>query len=235
MRIISLAPSNTEILFALGAGHEVIARTPDCTFPDETLKIPELSDYSDINYIRRFNADLILTATNSQEELAQQLEEKGLPVAHLAPKSLRGIFDSISVVGDLTERPEQASQLIEDLNLEFEKLRLYQWKKPRVYIEEKSDPPTVAGNWIPDIAEIAGANYGLCKGGKNSREISAKEVAVFDPQIIIVYSNKKEMLKRKWKVDALKNKQVYEIPLLSSPGPRLVMGCSELRKIISSF
>jgi len=232
MRIISLAPSNTEILFALGAGNDVIARTPDCDFPEATSKIPELSDYTDISYIKRLNPDLILTATNSQEQLAQTLEEKGLPVAHLAPKSLQGVFDSISVVGDLIEKPDQSSKLVEDLNLEFEKLRLYQWKKPRLYVEETSNPPTVAGNWVPDIAEIAGADYGLCK--RNSREITAKEVADFNPEIIVLYSGKK--LKRKgWeKIDAVKNNRVYEIPLIKNPSPRLVKGCQELREIISS-
>ena len=234
MRIISLAPSNTEILFALGAGNDVIARTPECDFPEATQKIPELSDCSDISYIKRLNPDLILTATNSQEQLAQMLEEKGLPVAHLAPKSLQGVFDSISVVGDLIEKPDQSSQLVEDLNLEFEKLRLYQWKKPRLYVEETKDPPTVAGNWVPDIAEIAGADYGLCKGGRNSREITEKEIVDFNPEVIVLYSGKK--LKRKgWeKIDAVKNKRVYVIPLLSRPSPRLVKGCQELREIISS-
>ena len=245
MRIVSLAPGNTEILFAIGAGGQTIARTAYCDYPKEALRIPKIGDWlnPNIEEIERLKPDLILTSTIVQEKLAGRLLEKGLPVVHFDPRTLDGVFESIAQTGELTGRQKEADGLILRMEDDLAALaRSIEGKTPRMYIEEWHEPPFASGNWVPKIAQIAGAEYEMAEEGELSREFAFGELERFDPEIILLsicgvrLSPQAIYGRPGWEsLSAVKAKNVFSIDdsLLNRPGPRLVEGARELRKIIS--
>lgn len=250
MRIISLAPSNTEILFALGLGSEIIARTAYCDYPEQTKEIPKIGDWikPDIKKIKKLNADLILTSTVVQEKLAAKLKKQKLPIAHLAPRKLNEVLQSIEKIGELVNKKEEAKKIVNGMLLKFADIRKNADEfsyHPRIYVEEWHKPPFVSGNWVPELAEIAGGKYGLVKAGEYSRKIELKEIQEFDPEIIIlsicgVKSISKEMIKKRkgWQsLSAIKNNQihVFDDSFLNRPGSRLVHGCRMITEIIEKY
>ncbi|MBI5227766.1 cobalamin-binding protein [Candidatus Micrarchaeota archaeon] len=248
MKIISLAPSNTEILFALGAGDQVIARTAYCDYPEEAKKIPKIGDWinPNIDEIRRMEPDLIITSTIVQEKLAQELKKKKMPVIHIAPKNLSEVLKSIETIGKLVSKEEEAYKIVNQMLIAFAAIReqtfdLKRW--PRLYIEEWHKPPMVSGNWVPDLAEIAGADYALAKAGQYSKKISIEKMKKYDPEIIVLSIcglgervNPDLVKKRKgWEqLSAVRENKIYVIDdsLLNRPGPRLVSGCRKLQELI---
>ncbi|MEW6722220.1 MAG: cobalamin-binding protein [Candidatus Micrarchaeota archaeon] len=249
MRIVSLAPSNTEILFAIGAGAEIVGRTAYCDFPPEAKKIPKLGDWAnpDPGAIKRLKPDLVLTSTVVQERLAKTLDSEGLPVLHLSPRDLGGVFGSILDIGGATGRLARAEALVEGMARGLDEIKAEQDasdRRPRLYIEEWHDPPFVSGNWVPELAEIAGAEWELIRKGSLSRKVTADEVRSFDPEIIALsicgVKLSREALARRegWGgISAVKNENIVVLDdsLLNRPGPRLVLGCRAIRDAVTSF
>lgn len=233
MRIISLAPGNTEILFTLGAGDDIIARTGLCDYPSDVQKIPVINPKMD--EIRKLGADLILTSS-IHEELAASMEDEGLPVAHISPKTLGGVFDAINEIGDLIGKTDEATDLVNGITWQLEKLRQRPMsKKPRLYAEYA--PNLALGNWMPEIADIAAAEYPI-KQGRQSREMSLEDLQEYDPEIIVCNDVGSIKKRKGWgKISAVKSNNVHMIEdaLLNRPGPRLVRGCAILAQICSSF
>jgi iron complex transport system substrate-binding protein len=249
MRIISLAPSNTEILFAIGKGDSIIARTAYCDYPPSALKIPKIGDWvnPDIAEVLKLDPDLVLTSTVVQEKLAGRLMGEGLHVLHLSPKTLEDVFRSIYRIGEaagaLDGADALATRMMKELS-EIEEKSFMIRRKPRIYIEEWHDPPFVSGNWVPKIAEMAGAEYGLVKEGELSARFDFEELRRLDPQIIVlsicgVKIGPESILRRVgWEsLSAVKSGSVYPFDdsLLNRPGPRLVEGCRKLNELVTFF
>ncbi|MBI3035952.1 ABC transporter substrate-binding protein, partial [Candidatus Woesearchaeota archaeon] len=151
-RIISLAPSNTEIIYALGADDKLIACTRYCDFPDEAKKKPRIGGWLDINdeLVKKHNPDLLLTSTFVQSKITKQYKKSKMNIVALMPTTLKGFFDSIEKIGKLTGKEEEAMQLIDSMKTKFNQIQNKIKKskhKPRVYVEEWHKPPTVSGNW----------------------------------------------------------------------------------------
>lgn len=241
MRIISLAPSNTEILYALGAEDSIIACTRYCDFPEQAKKKDKIGGWLDINYekVINLNPDMIMTSTFVQDKIVKKLSEKGIKVAHYDPKNLEDVFESIMDIGSILEKTENAKEIVRKMKNSFKDIKSS--KKINAYIEEWLKPTTVSGNWVPDIIEIAGGKS-LIKSGEISREVSEEEVRKFNPDVMIVSwcgfgSNiKKDMiLKRNW--DFIDKDKIFIIDdsLLNRPGPRLVEGAKKLKEIFEKI
>ncbi len=247
MKIISLAPSNTEILFALGAGEQIIARTAYCDYPPQALSIPKVGDWvnPNIREIKKLKPDLVITSTIVQAKLAENLKAAGLPVQHFDVRRLKDIFDSIQKIGELAGKSEEAKYLANSMLFQFGEIsKKANARRPRIYIEEWHKPPFVSGNWIPELANIAGGEYEMAQTGELSKEFANSELRKFDPEMIILsicgircdasmIYNRKE-----WKkISAVRRKQVhvFDDSLLNRPGPRLVSGCRKLAEAIGNY
>jgi len=280
-RIISLAPSNTEILYALGAGGRLVACTRYCDFPEEARKKPRIGGWLDINdeLVKKFQPDLILTSTFVQNKIAERYKKSKMNIVALMPTTLKGVFDSIIKIGRLTDKEKEAFNLVNSMKNKFkeienktkncnkryaiknnsmnkktiiknsiqknDKKNLDKIAKPRVYIEEWHKPPTVSGNWVPNIVKMAGGNYSLIKAGVHSKEVSTKQMQEYDPEIIIISicgmadkAPKEWITKREgWeKLSAVRNNKifVFDDSLLNRPGPRLTIGLERLAEVIHS-
>lgn len=249
-KIISLAPSNTEILYAFGLGKNILATTRFCDYPADAKKKMKVGGWLDVDLVRvkKLKADLVLTSTFVQDKVVQEAKKYNINIVHVDPKTLEEVYESISIIGELTYKQPEAQQLIERMKKEFLEIqqKVLPGKKPRVYIEEWHKPAHVSGNWVPELVRMAGGEYRLCAAGEVSRPITLKEVEKYDPEIIILslcgFGNKAkaEIVTQRegWgKIKAVKNKQVYVIDdsLLNRPGPRLVEGLKFLLERINEW
>ncbi len=247
-RIVSLAPSNTEILYALGAQDKLIACTRYCDFPEEAKKKPRIGGWLDINdeLVKSYKPDLILTSTFVQNKITDRYKKSKMNIVSLMPTTLEGFYNSILKIGKLVGKEKESFALVASIKNKFDDIQNKTKKsknKPRVYIEEWHKPPTVSGNWVPSLVKIAGGNYGLIKAGGHSKEVATEQNQKYDPEIIVISicgmadkAPKEWVTKREgWQnLSAVKNNNVYvcDDSLLNRPGPRLTIGLKELAKII---
>lgn len=246
MNIISLSPSTTEILFALGAGHLIVGNTYFCDFPPAAKKIPKVGSWTDIHFerIAQMHPDIIFTSTIVQKRLKEQLESRGYNVVHFDPRSLKDIYISIRKMGRLVGHVKQSQKIIDNMKKQEESFRKTKGVYcPKIYVEEWFDPPMISGNWVPDIVKLAGGNYLLGRKNGISQEISLKEILQYNPDIIFVSycgfgknSRVSLLVNRKdWqRLPAVQKKNVFALDdiYLNRPGPRVLSATVQIRKII---
>lgn len=247
-RIVSLAPSNTEILYALGAEDRLVACTRYCDFPAEAAKKPRIGGWLDIKdeLVLKHEPDLLLTSTFVQNKIAERYKKLGLNIESLMPTTLVGVFNSIKKIGELVGREKEAEKLVKDMNKRIGEIRQksrFADHTPRLYIEEWHKPPTVSGNWVPTLAKIARANYSLIRAGYHSREVFLEEMQKYNPEYIIIsICGLKDNAPKEWvtkrpgweNLSAVKNSRVYvfDDSYLNRPGPRLIQGLEMLANIL---
>jgi iron complex transport system substrate-binding protein len=142
-QIVSLAPSNTEILFALGLGPQVVATDDFSNYPAEAKDLPKIGGLNgSYNYeqIVALQADLVLAAGITPPEVIEQLEGLKIPVAvaNTTETSFESVFADIEFVGQLTGRAEQAAQLTGTMRQRYQEITTkiaVSSLKPRVYWE----------------------------------------------------------------------------------------------------
>ncbi len=246
MRIISLAPSNTEILYALGAGNQIVGVTTFCDYPPEAKVKTKVGGWVNVDYetIKSLNPDIIVTSTIVQEKIAEKCKELGFDVLHLDPKNLSEVFDTIHKLGKLVAKESVAEFIVNKVRskiVEIKNLTENIKMRPRVYAEEWHRPPFVCGNWIPELITIAGG-ISLIEGGR-SREVTAEEIQKFDPHYMIVtwcgFKDRAQTetikFREGWEnIYAVKNDRIFifDDSYLNRPGPRLVEGLGMLARTI---
>ncbi|NJM09054.1 ABC transporter substrate-binding protein [Candidatus Gracilibacteria bacterium] len=118
-RIVSLAPSVTEILFAIGADAQVVGVTEFCTFPSEAARLPKVGGFSartiSVEAIVGLQPDLVIAGTASQQPVVEALEALGIPVLVLAPDSLEAVYGSIRQIGAITGHDQSAAAVVADM------------------------------------------------------------------------------------------------------------------------
>ena len=243
-RIVSLAPSNTEILFELDLGKNLVGVTSYCDFPDTVSSIEKIGTWikNDEKKIEKLNPDIILGSMYVPDEIIRWAKEKKVKLVNLYPQTLERIYESIEELGELFERQKEAGIIVAKIKKE---LRLISSKKAKrkfkVYSEEFHKPPMVAANWVPELIEIAGG-IPMSRPGKLSYEVKGKDVLKFDPDIIILHwcgykdkSIKADIRKRKYweNIMAVNEGKIFAIDdtFLNRPGPRIWMGA----KLISDL
>ncbi len=246
MRIISLAPSNTEILYALGMGRHIVGVTHFCDYPTQAKRKAKVGTWtaSNVDAITDLNPDLIFTSYYLPPEL-QKYTGPG-ELIHLEPRTLGDIFASIISIGTLVGKTKEARKLINSLEqqlYEHSSASPLRTALPRVYAEEWGHPPMASGNWVPQIMSAAGAEEVLLHPGEPSREVTAEEVDRADPDLIILNwcgagdrAEVTSVTKRPgWgHIQAVREGRVYVIhdSLLNRPGPRLVDGVDHIRRVL---
>ncbi len=193
-RIISLAPSNTEILFALGLGEKVVGVTEFCDYPPEALDKEKIGGFStpDIEKIIALQPDLLLASNIHAKEIIPALEEKGLTVFALVPENLDGILEDIEVVGKITGREKEASKLITQMKNRIEAItdkteRLKPQERPRVFCIIWHDPLMSVGSksLLHELSKKAGGVNIFQDIEKRNSQVDFETVVARDPQVII--------------------------------------------------
>ncbi len=252
-RIISLAPSNTEILFALGAGQQVVGRDALSDYPAETtavVSIGSLLDKLNTEAIVALKPDLILAAEINSPEQVKALEDLKLTVYWLPnPKKFEDLYTNLETVGKMTGQSAEATKLIDSLKARYDAvIKTVSTAKnaPTVFYElDATDPtkPWTAGpnSFIDTMLTLAGGrNVGTALKDPFA-QISSEELVAQNPDIIVLgdaaYGVTPDSLAQRagWNaLSAVKNKQIFTFDdnLISRPGPRLIDGLEQLAKLI---
>jgi len=248
-RIVSLAPSITETLFALGLDREIAGVTMFSDYPAAALTKPKVGSFINISLekVVALNPDLVIaTADGNKKELILQLEALGLAVYVVNPQSFEDIFAMVGNVGKITAREEAAHRLVADLELRVRQIvsLVQAAQKPRVFFQIGIDPIVSVGRETVHHTLIHMA------GGVNITQnihisypnLSVEEIIDKKPDVIIVSSMKRggdfiNVLRewRKWKnIPAVTNNRIHIInsDVTDHSSPRIVDGLEALAKII---
>lgn len=250
-RVVSLAPSNTEILFAVGAGEQTIGRDEFSDFPEEAKSLPSvggsMGEYS-AETIVSLNPDLVLAAEINSPELVKQLEDLGLTVYYLKnPATLEEMYTNLEIVAQLTG--EDSTKLTDSLKARVaavdEKIAPLS-ARPSVFYEIDATDPAKPYTYGPGtfgdllIARAGGFNI----GGELTDmypQISLEQIVVSNPSIILLGDSmwgvtaESVLTRPGWEsIEAVKSSQIFAIDdnLISRPGPRLVDGLEQLAKLL---
>lgn len=251
-KVVSLAPSNTEILFAIGAGSQVVGRDNLSDYPAEAANVTDIgSPFEALNteLIVSLEPDLVLAAEINTAEQVKQLEDLGLTVYYLKnPLTLEEMYGNLEVVAQMTGHETETATLIESLKARVavvdEKIAPLS-SRPSVFYEmDGSDPgkPWTAGKdtFITQLIERAGG-YNIASDIDSYAQLSLEQVVAADPNFIILgdsaYGVTAESLASRpgWEnLSAVKNNQIFPFDdnLVSRPGPRLVDALEELAKLL---
>jgi len=253
-RIISLAPSNTEILFAIGAGKQVVGREDIGDYPAEAKAVPSvggMNKYS-MEQIVALKPDLVLMAEINNAEQVKAFEDLGITVYYLKnPKTLEDMYANLGIVAGLTGHEDETATLIETLKQRVaavdEKVKAVS-SKPVVFYElDSSDPAkpyTIGPGTFVDllITRAGGTNFTSAAGITDSYpQVSVEQLVATDPDMIVLgdsmWGVSVESVGQRpgWeKLKAVTSQQVYPFDdnQVSRPGPRLVDGLEALAKLM---
>jgi cobalamin transport system substrate-binding protein len=251
-RVVALAPSNTEILFAIGAGKQVVGRDHLSDFPEAAKSVTDIGstfDALNTELIVAQKPDLVLAAEINPPEQVKQLEDLGLTVYYLKnPHTLEEMYGNLETVAQLTGHKEEAATLIESLKARVaavDKKIAPLNSRPNVFYElDATDPakPYTAGKgtFITQLIERAGG-HNIAADIDGYPQLSLEQVVAADPSFIILgdsaYGITPESIASRpgWAtLSAVKNKQVFPFDdnLVSRPGPRLVDALEALAKLL---
>ncbi len=250
-RIISLAPSNTEILFALGLGDRIVGVTDYCNYPPEATTKPSIGAYNEPNIeeIIAKEPDLVLATEEHETEMAQ-LESHGITVVGLYPKNMDEILASITLVGKITGQEDEAASLVNDLQerinaIKDKTIALSEAQRPRVFYIIWHDPiwTVGAGTFHDELIQLAGGTN-IAHDLTGYVDISLEAVIASNAQVIIagVGMGEGEDLPLQYvkeeprlaDTEARQNNRIYSVnmDIVGRPGPRIVDALEEFFKLI---
>ena len=224
-RIVSLIPSSTEIVCALGFEGQLVGRSHECDFPESVKALPVCTEpkfnpegaslqvdqrvkevLSQALSVYRVYADRLkslrpsIIITQSQCEVCavdlrevQRVVEGWLDspaqIVSLQPNTLGDVWADINRVGQALGVADRGVALVARLDARIREIRAKSEgisKKPTVACIEWIEPLMIAGNWIPELVELAGGVDVLGDAGRHARGISWNELCEKDPEIIVV-------------------------------------------------
>jgi iron complex transport system substrate-binding protein len=196
-RIISLAPSITEMCFAMGLEDRLVGRTQYCKHPPAALRIPTVGALVDPNLelIVSLKPDLILVTTSSKIQFADRMETLGLVVKALPDSTLEEVYAAIRTLGAYTDRPKTAAVLVDRLSGELDRIAAAGPTfdvPPRVLIVTWAMPIPPTELWIAgpgsildDLVQLAGYDNAIADIHKPWGAIGLEKILLSDPDIIL--------------------------------------------------
>lgn len=247
-RLVSLAPSITETLYAIGLADRVVGVTEFCDYPPEARNKPKVG-YSNPNLetIVALQPDLVLAPRDFiRPDVLGKLEQLKIPTFVVEAKTVEDIASQIQLIGRMLDRSEVANPIAMELRRRLTELkrRTEMLARPRVLYVLNSQPLITVGpgSFIHQLIEIAGGANVAAGAASPYPRLSIEAVLKEDPQLIIFPVGASEgipqgeqELWRRWKtMTAVKMDSFHHIAsdLLNRPGPRIVLGLEKLAEII---
>jgi iron complex transport system substrate-binding protein len=242
-RIVSLAPSNTEILFALGLGDRVVGVTDYCDYPPEAADKERVGGYinPDIEKIVALNPDLVLVAYGTPMDVIDSMVGLGLTVFGIKTTDIDDLLNDIRRVGEITDTAVEAQALTSEMESKIQVVTNQTeelGQRPRVFYILWNDPLWTAGSgtFIDELIEKAGG-VNICENITGYSQVSLEYILACNPEIIITSQwsydwaiNASELAS----TNATQTGRIYTIDdnLVQRPGPRLVQGLEWLAYFI---
>ena len=242
-RIVSLAPSITETLFAIGAADQVAGVTTYCNYPDLARTKPRVGGMvsPSMEAIVALAPDLIVVSTEGNlREDAERLRALSIPLFVTNPRTLAGIESSIEQLGVLTGHEDAARQLAARMRARDDVLRRRVGSsRVRALLLVSVQPLMAVGSrtFLAELLEAAGARNLAADAVGTYPVFSREAITQMDPEVVLVMSDAfadtavLPSLFPEWRMlTAYRNGRIVRIDadLVSRPGPRAVEGLEEL-------
>jgi len=243
-RIVSLAPANTETLFALGLGDKVVGVTSYDDYPPEVAKIAKVGDFQgpNVEAVAAAKPDLVLATSGVQADVVKKLEALGATVVVIDPQTLEGVYTDIQRVGTITGTSPAAEGLVAQMKAKVASVQKAVASEPKVsaFIEIGQNPLYTAGTGtlMDELVTLAGGTNVVAQPGYVS--YSAEQLIKDDPQVYMATkgssSDPASIAKRPGydKIAAVKDGRIVILDdsIVSRPGPRIVDGLEAVAKAL---
>lgn len=245
-KIVSLAPSQTEILFAIGAGEKVVGVTTADDYPEEVKEIEKVGGFDgwNLEMIIALEPDLVINYGQGSEEDNKRFEEAGIVVASFLPETIDDVMDTIEKIGVLTGNSDKAKEVVEDMKSERDEIisKVKDLETKRVFYEVYNDPLMTAGpgSFIDELINLAGGENIAKDADSPYPQYDVEKLIEKNPEVYLIPDDSTttlETLKERpgfENIDAIKNSQVYflDADIVSRAGPRIIEGLEEIAKAI---
>jgi len=238
-RILALSPHACEILYAIGAGDEVVGAVDYCDYPEAAMHLPRVGSYTGINLeaaLRLKPTMAVISGTSAQQA---QMEALGIRVIRSAPQSVDEVLADIRRLGRLTGHTKQAQALAASMQKRLNHLSDRHGKQPiKVFYEIWDDPlQTVGGKgFINDLLQRAGLKNVFSSIPLETPRINIEAVLHAAPDVIIIPSEHRDVAARKrfWKHWLGNDIRIIVVnpDLMHRPGPRIIDGMEALEQAL---
>lgn len=239
MKIVSLAPSNTEILFALGLGDKVVGVTSNCDYPEEAATKEIVGDYTaNLEKIIELEPDLVLAYGSGDEEENKILIEAGIKVLGFMPETIDEVIADMKTIGKITGSSEEAGKITEAMLDKKDGIieKLKGQEKLTVFYEIWHEPLMAAGkgSFMDELITLGGGENIAEDADGAYPEYDLEQLVERNPEVYLTSADMPEKtvdsIKQRpgyGEITAIKNGRVHlfegnEANIVSRPGPRIV-------------
>lgn len=246
-RIVSASPTPTEILFAVGAGDQIVGVDDFSDYPEEAKNKTKVGSFElNVEVIVALEPDLVICSDLVPEADLTQIEGHGIPYFILATRTLEDVFKDVRLAGVLTGHIQEAEALASSLEARVEavteKTLAQGVSKPRVYLEYYPMWTFGPGSYGDDLITLAGGTNIAANTSSEYPELNAEFIIAADPEIIVYtvgpmsVTTAEEIASRPgWdEITAVKEGSIYPIDdnIISRYGPRIVDGLEALALLV---
>jgi len=247
-RIVSLAPSITEILFALGAGSRVVGVTQYSNYPPEAERLPKVGSYVNLSLekILALRPDLVIGIRDGNPKaVVDRLTDLAIPTYIVDPTSLQGVITTVRNIGRAVGHEQAAAKIAGQMASRIREVerRVAGIARPRVFYQIGVEPIVSAGQGtFPNILIETAGGKNVAADMAAYPQLNVEQVLVARPEIIIVTSMTREYdferVKGFWgrwpDLPAVAAERIYVVDsdLMDRPSPRIAEGLETLARLI---
>jgi iron complex transport system substrate-binding protein len=247
-RVVSLAPSVTETLFALGFGNRLVGVTMSCDYPEAARKIPKIGGFMSpsLETIVATRPDLVIGVTSATDPAkAREMERLGLKVRLISLSSLSDILNSIRRMSSLLGSPEAGEKLVNEISAQIQAVKRRIEAAPRrsVLLVVGIRPLVAVGgkNFVDELITLAGGENIAAEAAQPWLNLPPEYVLAKAPQVIIeagMGSERTASAKARWQdlrsIPAVRDQRIYTYPSdkILRPGPRIGQGLEEIARLV---
>lgn len=249
-RIVSLAPSETETLFALGLDEQVAGVSDLDDYPEAVKDKPRMGGFQvNVEAIVAAQPDLILAASVIDEATVKNLTDMGYKVFQSNPKTINEVMEHIQTIGDITNHQAEAANVVDKMKQEVQTVTdalasLSEDQKKKVYIEFSPGWTVGKGEFMDEMITLSGG-INVASDIKGWSEINEEQIIQANPDVIlyaksVVDENNRtlaDIIKARsgWdQISAVKENRIIALDdnLLARTGPRVTQGLIEVAKAV---
>lgn len=244
--VVSLSPSCTEILFAVGAGDCVVGRTDFCTYPEEVAEIDSIGSYVSPNteLILSLSPDVVFASDYVDDAVRSQLENAGISVIVLSANSLEAVEADILLVGQVMEMNDGAEAVVAKMEEELTALTdsLTDVTEKTAFVDLGSFYSAGPGSLLDDVLNHIGVTNIAADTGETWPQLSVESIIEKNPDVYISLFPTVDEIKATdglSDLDCIQNDQIIYIDgysvegdMIQRPGPRLVEGMQALAELV---
>ncbi|WP_243135747.1 ABC transporter substrate-binding protein [Acetobacterium tundrae] len=246
-KIVSLSPSDTEIIFAIGEGSKLVGRTDYCDYPEEASAVTSIGSFSSPNLekIIELAPDIVMSSDFVSDEMSQQLKAIGAQVIVVNPTSIDGVMNNIVMAGEISNANDKAKEVVEGMEKQRQELiaKAATIKEPKsVFIDIGKFYTAGPGSMLDSMLTDLNAKNIAADATSQWAQLSTEAIIADNPDVYISLYTKPDVIKATPgfdKINAIANNNIVyfeyltpESDMVQRPGPRIIEGMALLAQSI---